>query len=288
MVAAAYSILSRGKSNLFLWVWITQKCAGLGEIPHCRNRVLPGALQSELYFMAEGPQLREAQAAPIYATQAEERWAARLRGFGPAGILAILVVLSGNALFPPISAVLALVWAHWSRTPWGELGYTRPKSWAATVTAGVVFGATFKLLMKAIVMPLLGAPAVNHTYQYLAGNRAAIPMTLWLLIAGAGFGEETIFRGFMFERLGKLFGSGSMAKAATVVITSALFGLAHYSTQGLAGTEQAAIVGLVFGSIFALTGRIWMLICAHAAFDLAAYAMIYWGIESRVAHWLFQ
>lgn len=233
-------------------------------------------------------QQSQLEPALTYAHQVDDRWAARLRGFGPLGILAILVVLSGNALFPPLSAVLALVWAHWSHTPWRELGYARPKNWIATVAIGVVFGVAFKLVMKAIVMPLLGAPAINQAYQYLAGNRVAIPGTLWLLIIGAGFGEETVFRGYMFERLGKLFGSGVAARMLIVIVTSTLFGLAHYSTQGLAGTEQGAIVGLVFGTIFVVTGRIWMLICAHAAFDLAAYAMIYWGVESRVAHWLFQ
>ena len=66
------------------------------------------------------------------------------------------------------------------------------------------------------------------------------------------------------------------------------FGLAHYANQGLAGTEQATITGLVFGTIFALTGRIWMLMVAHAAFDLTALAIIYWELESRVAHIIFR
>lgn len=218
----------------------------------------------------------------------DEAFARRLRGFGPIGILAILVVLAGNALVIPLSAVLALVWARWSRTPWREIGYVRPANWAAIAVIGVVFGAGFKLLMKAVVMPLFGAPEINQAYHYLAGNRAAIPATLWLMIAGAGFGEETIFRGYMFERLGKLLGTGVAAKAATVLITSTLFALAHYSTQGLPGTEQAAITGLVFGTIFAITGRIFMLMCAHAAFDLVAYWIIYWGLETSVAHWVFR
>lgn len=236
---------------------------------------------------SEGPKLQpEDRASAVMA--ADDRFAARLRGFGPVGILAILVVLLGNGLLPPMSAVLALLWAHWSRTPWREMGYLRPQNWAATAAIGLVFGGAFKVLMKAVVMPLLRAPDVNHAYHYLAHNRAAIPLTLWLLIAGAGFGEETVFRGYMFERLGKLLGTGVKAKVATVVITSTLFGLAHYSSQGLAGTEQAAIVGLVFGSIFAITGRIWMLMFAHAAFDLAAYAIIYWDLETRVAHWVFR
>ncbi len=64
--------------------------------------------------------------------------------------------------------------------------------------------------------------------------------------------------------------------------------VAHYSVQGLAGAEQAMIVGLVFGTIFAVTGQLWMLMCAHAAFDLTAVAIIYWNLESDVAHLIFK
>ena len=62
--------------------------------------------------------------------------------------------------------------------------------------------------MKVIVVPLLGAPAINPAYHYLAGNRAALPGMVFTMIV-AGFAEETLFRGFLFERLGKLFGTGA-------------------------------------------------------------------------------
>jgi len=111
---------------------------------------------------------------------------------------------------------------------------------------------------------------------------------LFAMIVGAGFGEETIFRGYLFERLGKLFGTGAGAKVSIVLLTSAVFALGHYSNLGLPGVEQAMITGLVFGTIFAVTGRIWMLMCAHAAFDLMAVAIIYWNIEADVAHLVFK
>ena len=160
----------------------------------------------------------------------------------------------------------------------------RPEGWIGTLAIGIAFGSAFKLLMKMIVMPLLGADPINQRYHYLAGNRAALPAALYAMIVGAGFGEETVFRGFMFECLGKLFGSSVSARTATVLLTAGLFGLAHYADQGLAGVEQGAIVGLVYGTIFAVTGRIWMLMFAHAASDLTALAIIYWDLESTVAH----
>ena len=106
---------------------------------------------------------------------------------------------------------------------------------------------------------------------------------LFAVIVGAGFGEETLFRGYLFERLGKLLGSNAVAKTAIVLLTSAWFGVVHYPDQGVAGVQQATIVGLVFGTIFARTGRLPLLMVAHAAFDLTAVAIIYWDLERTVA-----
>lgn len=146
--------------------------------------------------------------------------AAELRGFGPVGILAIAaILLTGNIavtriLIVPVGAVLVLVWAHWSRTPWRDLGFARPTSWLRTITVGIAIGVALKLVMKAVVMPLFGA--------------------------------------------------------------------GHYAIQGVAGVQQALIVGLVFGSLFAATRNLWLVITAHIAFDLTAYAIIYWNLETAV------
>ena len=92
-----------------------------------------------------------------------------LRGFGPVGILAI------SPSWPATRRRAAerrpvLPWAWCSRTPWREIGYVGPASWILTLAVGIVFGVAFKLLMKAFVMPLLGAPRINQAYHYLVGN----------------------------------------------------------------------------------------------------------------------
>jgi membrane protease YdiL (CAAX protease family) len=176
-----------------------------------------------------------------------------------------------------------LAWAKVSRTPWSELGFSRPPSWWRAIALGLVLGIVLKLVMKAIVMPLLGAPPTNPAYQHLVGNAAALPVVLYLVIFGAGFGEETFFRGYLFERLGKLFRPGVWPKAMIVFLTAAFFGLVHYPDQGVSGAEQAVVVGLVFGTMYAVTKRLWMLMVAHAAFDLTAVTIIYFGWERAVA-----
>jgi hypothetical protein len=216
------------------------------------------------------------------------RLARSLRGFGPLGVFSILVILLvGNFPVAPMSAILVLLWRRQSRTPWREIGYVWPESWAATAVIGSAVGIALKLVLKAIVMPLLGAPAVNDAYHYLVANWAALPGAIYLMIVGGGFGEETVYRGFLFERLGMLFGSHPGAKVAIVLLSSALFSLAHFPIQGLAGSEQALLTGLTFGTIMAIQGRIWMPMFAHAAYDLTALAIIYFGLEDRIGHFVF-
>ena len=111
---------------------------------------------------------------------------------------------------------------------------------------------------------------------------------LLMMIVVAGFGEETVFRGYLFERLGKLFGRRIVATVGTVLVTAGWFALLHYHEQGLAGAEQAMITGSIFGTIFAVTRRIWMLMVVHTAFDLTAVALIYWNVEAEVAHFFFK
>jgi len=97
-----------------------------------------------------------------------------------------------------------------------------------------------------------------------------------------------VFRGFAFQRFRSLLGGSPWARVATIAITSVGFGLVHIPGQGLPGAQQATIVGLVVGTIFAATGNLPLLMITHAVFDLTAVAMIYWRFETWVAHLIFK
>jgi len=142
-----------------------------------------------------------------------------------------------------LGAALVLIWARLSRTPWREIGYVRPARWIGSLVLGIVFGSAFKVLMKAIVMPLLGADPINHAYHYLAENQAAIPATLYALIIGAGFGEGNRVPRVHVRTFAPALRIGCPRKVSTVLVTSVLFGLAHYSVQGLAGPNRPSLLG---------------------------------------------
>lgn len=219
---------------------------------------------------------------------ADDSFAASLRGFGPIGLLAVLIILSGNLLQAPLSAFLVLAWAYRSRTPWREIGYVQPGHWLRDALLGIAGGLALRLLVQVIVMPLLGHHPINQQFHFLVGNTAALPWVALFLLVVSGFGEETLFRGYLFERLKKLFGDSRGALIAIVVFTSAFFAIAHYPEQGWVGVKQATVTGLVFGTVFAITGRIWAIMWAHAAFNLLAMTIIYLDLESKVSHLVFK
>lgn len=186
---------------------------------------------------------------------------------------------------PLLLAVIVLAWARATRKPWSELGLKRTS--ARALVLGGLLGGALKIFLKAVVMPLLGADPVNRPYHWLVGNTAALPGFLLTLLLGAGFAEELVFRGFLFDRVRRFLGEGRGALAFAVIGSTMLFALAHGLEQGTDGVRQAVITGLVFGTMYARTKNLWPVMAAHFTFDVVALALIYWNVEARVAHLLF-
>ena len=213
---------------------------------------------------------------------------AALRGRGVVGVLFVLFVLGVTyAAGPPIGGPLVLLWAWWTGVRWGDLGFRRPKSWALLITGGIIAGVVEKLFSKTVMMPLLHAPDINAHYQFLVHNTHALWQMLFTAVIFAGFFEEVIARGFLFERFGKFIGTSRGALVATILFTSALFGAAHYPEQSWMGVEQAGVFAIVDGIIFVATRQLWFLVVMHAAFDIVACLIIYFGLETRLANLIF-
>ena len=217
-----------------------------------------------------------------------DRLAAQLRRWDGLGGLAFIVIAASLWIATPVAAALVLLWTWLSQTPLKAIGLVRPGSWTKGLVAGVALGLFEKLLLKSLILPLLGAPAVNQTYHFLAGNPKRAIVFAVLAVFQAGICEEIVFRGYLFERLARLLGKSLLALIATVVITSALFGALHYE-QGFAGVANAAIGGSMSGTIYLLNRRrLFTVMVSHAVFDLAALVMIYWNFENVVAHLIFK
>ena len=167
---------------------------------------------------------------------------------------------------------------------WRDLGLVRPIPWRRTIFW------TIGLFMAAMLLPaLLAGPLANSlgfTPQRLdafADLRGNLGVYLLLLIpvgwGAAAFGEELIYRGFIFERLTQALGGSRLAQASALLLQAGLFALGH-TYLGPRGMLNAALLGLLSGGAYIASGRLlWPLIFAHAAVDSIGLTALYLGVS---------
>lgn len=86
-----------------------------------------------------------------------------------------------------------------------------------------------------------------------------------MLGVGAAFGEEVFFRGFLLRLLDARFGS-----TVAVAVLTVVFGLVHVSNGGAGVYGAVAIMisaGLLLNVAYILTGRLWLPIGIHFAWN---------------------
>ncbi len=96
---------------------------------------------------------------------------------------------------------------------------------------------------------------------------ATLPDFLFISVL-AGLGEEALFRGLIQGGLAEYFGL-----PMAIAVASVLFGLAHYISRTY--VVFAAVLGALFGVLYAWSGNIAVPMIAHAAYDFVALWYIY-------------
>lgn len=181
-------------------------------------------------------------------------------------------------LRPILGFVIALVLVRVAAGDnWHAMGLRRPDAWwrviiiAALLYALLWLHANYALpWLAARIPPSPGASIMG----YVAGNTVAFAG--WLLIAWVvgGFIEELLFRGFLMNRLWRLFGATTLAWIPALLLQAVLFGLLHYN-RGLFAFIFTATGALIFGLVYLLAKRnLWPLIIAHGAWNTIAI----WGV----------
>jgi hypothetical protein len=97
------------------------------------------------------------------------------------------------------------------------------------------------------------------------------------VFVASSFGEELIYRGFLTTRMASILGSSRSAWILAGVMSSVLFGLAHYS-WGWMGVVQTAFMGGALVITWRKSGgNLWVVILAHAILDLTLMLQVYFG-----------
>ncbi len=156
---------------------------------------------------------------------------------------------AGLALY---AGVVRLAEARWP----SELGLKRA---VPELLTGLVVGAA---MLSAVVAVLL----VSGLYD-ISGPRASSPWTMVNVGIASGFFEELIFRAIVLRLLMRAFGAWP-----ALGLSAALFGALHLANPNATPVAAIAIAveaGLMLASFYLLTGRLWVSIGVHAAWNFA-------------------
>jgi membrane protease YdiL (CAAX protease family) len=115
-------------------------------------------------------------------------------------------------------------------------------------------------------------------FRDIVGNVGVAAVLLVIAWTFAAFGEEFVYRGYILNRVADVFGSGSPALLIGVVATAVLFGIGHYY-QGATGVIDTMIAALVYGGLYAWSGRnLWLPILAHGLTNTIGIVLIFLGL----------
>jgi hypothetical protein len=158
-----------------------------------------------------------------------------------------------------IMAAYKLMTAVFEGRPLGSVGLTFHSCWWRELAHGLAVGAAMLLFAAALERVCGFAHFTFAPHQILRGGFFA-----FALLAVAATNEETIFRGYPFQRLVE-----SITPAGAVAATSALFGLVHLSNphRTWISTLNTALVGIPFAIAYLRTRALWMPIGMHFAWN---------------------
>jgi membrane protease YdiL (CAAX protease family) len=113
------------------------------------------------------------------------------------------------------------------------------------------------------------ADAMRHVWHMLP--RSASDHVWWIGVSvTAGICEEILYRGFLFFYFREIWGQNIWV---ALVASSFVFALAHVY-QGIRGAATTAAVGLVVGSLYAVTGSLLIPVVLHVIIDARTLVLI--------------
>lgn len=162
---------------------------------------------------------------------------------------------------------LSLTFAGWKSV---ALGFAKSLVVLVLGLAGFMFGSI-------VMANITGIPEQANTsgYNFLQGNLPMLLVSLASIYVFSSLGEEVIYRGFLINRFEEILGEGRRATWIAVILSSLIFGGAHFG-WGIVGVVQTTFMGLALAGSYLLFKRnLWVLVAAHAYMDTALIGPLY-------------
>ena len=169
-----------------------------------------------------------------------------------------------------------------TRSPLADLGLRWPERPLRLLLLAVAFGVGLNAFGRTFLWPTLYRIFGPRDLRYLGaieGNLDVVLSLLPLIWLSAAICEEIVYRGFIQQRLERVFGESIVGNVAAVGITSAVFA-ANHAVQGTSGVIQTFIVSCVLGAIFIRSRHnLLLMILIHGVWDTFSVAVMYLGLK---------
>ncbi len=190
--------------------------------------------------------------------------------------------IPNNAPYPARTVLLFfLIWLliRKKKETWKDFGLVNPTS--SWMTVLLVIGYLFIdiLLLQPfadfIKHSLNLPPSDPSFFKYVKGNVSAYIFWVAMAWGVGGFCEELIFRGYLMNRIAKLFQNPKLGWTIAVIAQAFLFGLGHIYLGGGA-IVAIGIPAIGSGLLYLLAGRnLWPVIFVHGIWDTLGFTLIY-------------
>lgn len=200
-------------------------------------------------------------------------------------IASVILGLKYNMGFPFGLAVCALTLIA-SRGNFAAFGLGSFPVAATLLTAcGYVLLILFfvDLLLDPFLSKLRNEEVDLSAFAPLKGNLPYLLRALTMVLLVAALGEELFYRGYVFNRLGELLGGTQPAWWAAAVLSSVVFGLAHYY-QGVNGMITTGVTGFILAIAFMRNSQnLALSMCIHGLYDIFGLVMLYLGQSNAIS-----
>ena len=167
------------------------------------------------------------------------------------------------------------------KVSWRSVGLRIYKSWRATLVGGVIAGFLLEGFELFVSQPLLvkylGKQPDLESFRMLTGNLKITLISIGLVWTLAAFGEETVYPGYLMNRVADLLNRTRIAWIVNLIAVHVSFGLAH-AYQGITGVLDEGLQGILLGMIYLRTGRnLAVPIAAHGVCETIDFVLIFFG-----------
>jgi len=176
-------------------------------------------------------------------------------------------------------ALIGSVSLRW-RGGWKGFGFSRPDSWRTTIALAIGVAVVRQLIGSYVDEPLGNliwnrAPDMSR-FNDLKHNWLGCAEGLAVVWTFAAFGEELVYRRYLWLRCKEALGGTAGAAWVAAVAASILFGFGHYY-KGPAGVFDSGVAGMLLAASYLVTRNFWVPILAHGFIDTIGLVAAFLG-----------